>query len=187
MAFDPDMVNAARDPGPNRHRAAAPLLAPLLAAALALAGCSSVPGLSLFESPAQMRGHAVDAEDLRQITPGVSSRADVQALLGSPSATGTFDADNWYYISSVTRQRPGRQLAVEDQRVVVVSFDARGTVRGVREVGPEEGQAVAVVGRTTPAPGNERTFLQQLFGNLGRLAPGAPGASAGQTIGAPTR
>ena len=41
--------------------------------------------------------------------------------------------------------------------------------------------------RVTPAPGNERTLLQQLFGNLGRLAPGIPGGAQTQTIGAPTR
>lgn len=182
MARDPDLVNAARGRR-SRSRGAALLLAPMLA----LSACSSLPGANIFETPVQMRGHAVDAEELRQLVPGTSSRADVQAVLGSPSATGTFDQETWYYISSVTRQRPGRQLAVEDQRVVVVTFDPRGTLREVRQVGPEAAQDVATVDRVTPAPGNERTLLQQLFGNLGRLAPGIPGSAQSQTIGAPTR
>jgi outer membrane protein assembly factor BamE (lipoprotein component of BamABCDE complex) len=145
---------------------------------LGLAGCGYVPalpprpGLDLFDSPRQVRGQMIDAEDLRQVVAGVSSRNDVQALLGSPSATGTFDDADWYYIGAVTRQRPGRRLAVEDQRVVHIRFDGRGTVRDIRRLGPEDGQEIPVVERATPSPGNERTLLQQLFSNLGRLGPG---------------
>ncbi|MBU8540250.1 outer membrane protein assembly factor BamE [Falsiroseomonas tokyonensis] len=160
-----------------------------LGALLATAGCSwmpSVPGASLFESPRQMRGHAVDEEALAQITPGVSSRADVEAVIGSPSHTGTFDNSTWYYMSSVTRQRPARTLSVEDQRVVAISFNQAGVVQDIKRYGPEDAREVEVVTRITPAPGNDRTLLQQLFGNIGRLAPGL-GGQTNQTIGAPTR
>lgn len=142
---------------------------------LALAGCStmsSLPGASLFESPRQLRGHQVAQEDLQQIVVGVSSRSDVATLLGSPSATGTFDDSHWYYISSVTRQRPGQNLAIEDQQVVSIRFDQRGTVQEIRRLGPEDQRDVQFVSRVTPSPGNERTLLQQLFGNIGRVGPG---------------
>jgi outer membrane protein assembly factor BamE (lipoprotein component of BamABCDE complex) len=162
-----------------------------LAAALATAGCSwmptmpNVPGASLFESPRQVRGHQVHEDDLAQLTVGVSSRNDVAALLGSPSATGTFDDHIWYYMSSVTRQRPGRTLSVEDHRVVAIVFNAGGTVQEIRQTDQDDMREVRVVARVTPSPGNERTFLQQLFGNLGRLGPGVGGQSA-PTVGAPT-
>jgi outer membrane protein assembly factor BamE (lipoprotein component of BamABCDE complex) len=132
----------------------------------------ALPGTDVFNSPRQIRGHQVDDEDLRQITAGVSTRSDVTALLGSPTATGTFDDSEWYYISGVTRQRPARTLTLEDQSVVVVRFDPRGTVQEVRRVTREEGQDVRFVQRETPSPGTERTLLQQLFGNIGRLGPG---------------
>jgi outer membrane protein assembly factor BamE (lipoprotein component of BamABCDE complex) len=160
-----------------------------LAAMLALAGCGSlsgIPGVGLFESPRQLRGHAVDDEALAQITTGVSSRADVEALIGSPSYTGTFDNNTWYYMSAVTRQRPGRTLSVEDQSVVAIAFTPAGIVQEVKRVGMDQGRDVAVVNRITPSPGNDRTVLQQLFGNLGRLAPGV-GGQTNQTIGAPSR
>jgi outer membrane protein assembly factor BamE (lipoprotein component of BamABCDE complex) len=166
---------------------ARPGLALALVALLGTAGCgglSAVPGAGLFESPRQMRGHAVDDEALAQITPGVSSRADVETLIGSPSQTGTFDNSIWYYMSSVTRQRPGRTLSVEDQRVVAIRFTQAGMVEDIRRIGPEEGRDVQAVSRITPSPGNDRTVLQQLFGNIGRLAPGLGGQS-GQTVGAP--
>ncbi len=145
------------------------------AAAVVLAGCTtitSLPGGHLFEAPAQNRGNLVEEEALRQITTGVSSRSDVVALLGSPTASGTFDDEHWYYIASVTRQRPGRQLALEGQQVVAIRFDGRGTVQEIRRLREDHMRDVAMVARTTPSPGNERTFLQQLFSNIGRVGPG---------------
>jgi outer membrane protein assembly factor BamE (lipoprotein component of BamABCDE complex) len=142
-----------------------------------LAGCSSnwgtnLPGRDVFDVPRTQRGHAVEAETLAQVTPGVTRREDVRALIGSPSATGTFDDSEWYYISGITRQRPGRNLALEQQQVVVVRFDAGGTVQEVRQLDADDGREVAFVSRETLSPGTERTFLQRLFGNLGRLGPG---------------
>lgn len=142
-----------------------------------LAGCSgnwgtNLPGRDMFDVPRTQRGHAVDAETLAQVTPGVTGRNDVRTLLGSPSATGTFDDSEWYYISGVTRQRPGRNLALEQQQVVVVRFDAGGTVQEVRRLDTDDGRQVAFVSRETLSPGTERTFLQRLFGNIGRLGPG---------------
>ena len=108
----------------------------------------------------------------------MTARADVQALLGSPSQTGTFSDDTWYYISSSTQLRPGRALAVSNQRVVVVAFNPNGTVREVRELGQEDGRNISFASRETPVPGNDLTLLQGLFGNIGRFNP--TGSTSGQ-------
>ena len=70
------------------------LLAGLLAAAV-LSGCS-VPSFMGF--PPQVRGNEVDKSELAQLVPGTSTRADVSALLGSPTAHATFDDNTWLYI-----------------------------------------------------------------------------------------
>lgn len=165
------MVSIAADmvrptPSVNASRAA-------LAAILLLGGCGWVAD-RIGPAPVE-RGNRVDAERLAQITPGVQTRADVEALLGSPTAAGTFDQDNWYYISARTRLQPGRFLEVEDRRVVAVSFNRQGVVSGVRELGPADGRNVNVVSRETPVPGNERSLLQALFGNIGRPGAATPG------------
>jgi len=129
--------------------------------------------------PRTIRGIPIDDEVLTQVSPGVTARADVQSLLGSPSATGTFEDREWFYISGVTRQRPGRGPAMENQQVVVVRFTDAGIVQDVQRIGAEARREVAFVERETPSPGNERTFLQRLFGNLGRLAPGLPAGQSG--------
>lgn len=161
----------------------------LVAGALGLGACAYMPPLperprDVFTAPVTNRGHAVTEEQLQQINPGVTTRADVQALLGSPSHSGTFSDDSWYYISSVTRIRPGQNLSVRDRRVVVVNFDGRGTVTEVRQLGDSDMRNVAFVSRETPTPGTDRTLLQALFGNIGRVGPNlnqqqTPGGAGG--------
>jgi outer membrane protein assembly factor BamE (lipoprotein component of BamABCDE complex) len=160
-------------------------------AVLALAAILALPGCSFFQAPTVQRGNRITEEQLKEITPGVQTRQDVQAVLGSPTQTSTFGDNTWYYISSKTRQRPGRALAVTDQETVVVTFDARGTVQEIKRVGEDQAQDVTIVSRETPTPGNDRTLLQALFGNVGRFGPGgglptgaaaAPGGGSGSGI-----
>ncbi|MGG5820889.1 outer membrane protein assembly factor BamE [Falsiroseomonas sp. HW251] len=179
MVRPPPMVNA------SRH---ALMLG--AAALLALAGCSWLPAAppiprvgEIFASPSQVRGHMVTAEQLDQVTPGVSTRDDVQAALGSPTTTATFDDNEWYYIGAISRPRPARTMGIEDQQVVVVTFNPQGTVAGIRRLGAEDGRQVRVVQRETPSPGSERSFMQQLFGNVGRLGPGLSGQQSTQGPG----
>ncbi len=191
MAFAPQMerhrhmVNATPPcaglarPRPRSWARGAPRLALAAGLLAALAGCS------LFEAPVVARGHRVTEEQIRDITPGVHTRADVQALLGSPTASSTFGDTSWFYISSRTRQRPGRALQVSDQETVAVDFDGRGVVRGVRVLTEADARPVQMVSRETPTPGNERTLLQALFGNVGRFGPGALARAQEVSPGAP--
>ncbi|MBP0446861.1 outer membrane protein assembly factor BamE [Roseomonas sp. SSH11] len=153
------------------------------AALVALALLSPLGGCALFGAPDELRGNRAEPELLRELTPGVASKADVTALLGSPSATATFDDREWYYISATTHTRPGRLPGVDNQRVVVIRFNDRGVVESIEQKGEGEMRNVAVVSRTTPVPGNERSLLQALFGNIGRFGPTptqptTPGAGA---------
>jgi outer membrane protein assembly factor BamE (lipoprotein component of BamABCDE complex) len=142
----------------------------LMALALSLGACSFI------DAPPMSRGHLVTEEQLKELVPGVQRRADVQALLGSPTARGTFDDSNWYYISAISRARPMQQEAITSQRVVVVEFDDGGKVKRVRELSGDDGRSVSFVARETPVPGNERSLLQALFGNVGRFNPLGGGA-----------
>ncbi len=156
------------------------------AAALALGLLVALPGCSVFDAPVVQRGNRVTEDQLKEITPGVQTRQDVQTLLGSPTQTSTFGDPTWYYISSNTRQRPGRELMVTDQQTVSITFDQNGVVRAVKVIGEDEGKPVPMVSRVTPTPGNDRSLLQALFGNVGRIGPGAsiptsPGAPGSGT------
>ena len=116
--------------------------------------------------------------------PGTSTRADVTALIGSPTARATFDDNTWLYVSEVTQPRIARTLGVLSQNVVVMSFNDQGVLQDVKQLNQDDSVPVSIVARQTPSPGTEASFLQQLFGNIGRFnAFGAPTPSAPTAVG----
>lgn len=142
--------------------------------ALGIAGCS------VFEATPRVRGNRVDADLLGELVVGTSTQADARALLGTPTARGTFDDEHWYYISSVTRSRVAQLPEVDSMRVVALSFDDGGVLREVKTLTEADGQDVGMVARATPVPGNDMTIMQQLLGNLGRVG-GLGGAQRSNT------
>jgi outer membrane protein assembly factor BamE (lipoprotein component of BamABCDE complex) len=145
-----------------------PALAPVLLAAALLVGCGIV------DSTKDTRGHRVDRELLAELVPGVQTRADVAALLGSPSTTTTFTDDAWFYIGGVTQNRVGRKDALIEQEVVVVHFDRLGVLQRVEVIEKADAKPIEPVARITPTPGNDSSFLGMLFGNIGRFGGATP-------------
>jgi outer membrane protein assembly factor BamE (lipoprotein component of BamABCDE complex) len=128
-----------------------------------------VAGCSFFQAQPQLRGNRVDADQLKELVPGTSTRADVTALIGSPTARATFDDNTWIYVSEVTRSRIGRVQGVLSQEVVKLTFNDQGVLQDVKRLDKNDGIPISMVARTTPSPGTEASFLQQLFGNIGRF------------------
>lgn len=141
--------------------------------ALALGGCSYMPDFMSF--PPQVRGNRIDEATLSQLVPGTSTRADVQALLGSPTTRATFDDNTWIYVSEVTRPQIGGTNWVLDQGALAVKFDDNGVLRGIERKTDADAQSVAVVDRTTPSPGSDTSFMSMLLGNVGKFNPVAAG------------
>lgn len=145
----------------------------LLAAflALALAGCSN---------PVDQRGNLPTAEQLAQIKPGVTDKATVTRILGSPSTIAAFDDTTWYYISQKTKDIAFFKPELLDQEVIAIDFNQDGVVRDVRHKGFNDRVAVTPNPNATPAPGREFSFWEQLIGNFGRFS-GTPATGPGNT------
>ncbi len=148
-------------------KASALLLAVLLAP-LAVAGCTAP---SFIGFPPQTRGNVVSQDALSQLVPGTSKKADVEALLGSPTAHATFDDNTWLYIGEVTKPQIGGTNAVLQQRVVEVHFDQSGVLKDVERKTQKNAVPVEMVSRTTPSPGIQTSFFEQLLGNVGKYNP----------------
>lgn len=155
--------------------------------ALALAAVLFAPGCSIFRSPVIARGNRPTEEQIKDISVGVHTRSDVQALLGSPTSTSAFGEQSWYYISARTRVRPMQHLGISDPETVAVDFNDRGVVTQVRVLGGNDMQDIRMVSRETPSPGNDRTLLQALFGNIGRVGTGGLGAEQGPGVSSSAR
>ena len=119
----------------------------------------------------QARGNLIDNIDYAQLQPGSSTRADVTSLVGTPTTRATFDDNTWIYIGEITRPQVAGFPAIMRQEVVVMNFDTNGTLRTLRKLSGKDAVQVAMVSRTTPSPGSEASFLQQVIGNVGRYNP----------------
>ena len=149
------------------------LALPLLIVGLALggvSGCSSV---------IDVRGNVPAPERLAEIKPGKVGRADVIALLGTPSARSTFGEDQWYYISSKIESYAFYQPVEIERQVVIVTFERSGVVKGVDNLTLKDGKIVSPVDRETPTAGQDLTVLGQLLGNVGRFNGAGKGGAGG--------
>jgi outer membrane protein assembly factor BamE (lipoprotein component of BamABCDE complex) len=157
-----------------------------------LIACLLLTSCSWLMPPPTLRGNKVDPESMKELVPGTSTKADVTAIIGSPTARDSFDDNTWLYISEVTQERIGRTLGELTQNVVVVNFDEKGVLTTVHTLDKNDALPVSVIARTTPSPGTEASFMQQLLGNIGRFNPtgagptGSQGANGSGLGGAPT-
>jgi outer membrane protein assembly factor BamE (lipoprotein component of BamABCDE complex) len=141
---------------------------------------ASLSGCALFTDAPHYRGIAVTQHDLNELTPGIASQADVQALIGPPTAQEMFDNNNWIYVSQITKTRIGQTEGVKQQHVVVLTFDNNGVLQKVSQRDLKDSVQVAMDGQQTPTPGGTASFIQQLVGGVGTYNPlGSIGAGAG--------
>ena len=131
--------------------------------------------------PVNDRGNLPKADLLSQVKPGVTDKASVKALLGTPSSIASFDGDTWYYISRQEKQIAFLKPEVMNQQVYAIHFSDKGIVDGLTHKGLQDAQNVTPNPDATPAPGREFTFLEQLIGNFGKFNGG--GSSNGATPG----
>jgi len=154
----------------------------MLALAIGLGGCG------LFTAPLQYRGQSVTEDQLRQLVPGTTTEADVRTLLGEPTTQGLFDNNRWAYVGQVTQNRIGRYPGVISDDVVVLTFNDQGVLQSVEHHGKKQTVQVGMAGGTTPSPGGNASFFQQLLGNIGRYSPTSTtsgGTSGGLNGGVP--
>ena len=130
--------------------------------------------LPACEGDIAIRGNMPDLEELTAVTPGSDSREDVLNLLGTPSSLSTFEQNKWYYIGQKVEQFAFFRPEVIDRQVLMISFDDNGIVNQTKMLSLDDAIVVYPVERMTPTEGNDPTFMEQFFGNFGRL-PGAVG------------
>ncbi len=139
-----------------------------------LTGCASIR---------DHRGYLVDQALVDSVQPGVDNKLSVERSLGRPTFISQFGEPTWYYVSINTRQAAFTRPRAKDQMVLRIRFDPAGNVATVDRTGVERVAQLDPDGDKTPTLGRERTFLEDLFGNIGTV--GAPGGGGAQGGGGP--
>ena len=139
----------------RRYQTALVRLATATFIATSLAGCL---GGEQFH-----RGYLADERTLSQVKTGMNGE-QVLTTLGTPSTVSTVGNKTWYYISQTSR-RTFQFLPeqVVDQRVTAVYFDNGLRVERIALYGLQDGKVFDFISRTTPAGGEEASFIGQIF------------------------
>ncbi len=139
----------------------------------ALLGCA-VFALGACSSIRESRGFINDQVLTRSVQPGIDNIRSVEGTLGRPTFASQYGNQTWYYISSTTGRKPFVRPRIDAHSVLAVRFDASGNVIAVDRSGIDEVVYLQPDGDMTPTLGRERTFLEDLFGNIGQVGAGGP-------------
>jgi len=121
------------------------------------------------------RGYVLDKELASAIQVGVDNKDSVTKTLGRPTFTGQFDPNDWYYVARDTKAIAFRSQKVLDQDVVHIRFDAAGNVVAVNRTDETLVAKIDPVDDKTPTLGRNRSFFDEVFGNIGVFNQGALG------------
>ena len=143
--------------------------AAVLGAAM-LSGCAGI-------TTREHRGYVMDEQLTTGIQAGVDNKQSVEKTLGLPTFMGTFDQNDWYYVSRDTRAFAFRNPKVTDQTVLHVRFDPAGNVISVNQTDEKLIASINPNNDRTPTLGRQRSFFDELFNNIGTIRqPGLPGS-----------
>lgn len=121
-------------------------------------------------------GYVFEDAPIAQLQRGQMTPDQVKQLLGTPTTSSVIENQTFYYIYIRTETHTYKKPEEVDRRVLAVYFGDDGTLSDYGYYGLENGNIVAFIDRITPTSGKELSFLQQIFGNLGRFDSGGSGA-----------
>ncbi|HEX8667070.1 MAG TPA: outer membrane protein assembly factor BamE [Allosphingosinicella sp.] len=159
-----------------RHARSAVLIA-AVAAGLLTSGCARIR---------DHQGYLADEALLASVQAGVDNKDSVLGTLGRPTFVGQFNQNDWYYVSRDTRNFAFSKPNPKEQTVLRVRFDEQGNVASVERRGIEQVVSIDPTNDKTPTLGRDKSFFEELFGNIGAVGSGIGGGPGrGQGGGGP--
>ena len=137
-------------------------------------GCASIR---------EHRGYIGEEVLLSAVQPGIDNKTSVLGTLGHPTFESQFGRETWYYISSTTVQKPFTTPRIRQHGVFAIKFDATGNVASAMSTGMEHVVHLRPDRASTPTLGKERSFFEDLFGNIGQVGSFGANTSAGGSGG----
>ena len=133
----------------------------------------TIASLSACVTRYRNHGYVPSEEELAEIVVGIDTRDSVIEAVGPPSSSGVLNESGFYYISSRVRFYGARAPKTIDRQLVAISFNTSGVVQNIERFGLEDGRVIPIERRVTSSSVEDKTFLRQLLGNLGRFDPGS--------------
>ena len=108
-------------------------------------------------------GYVPEQYALEQVPVG-ASREQVELVLGTPSTTGNFKGEVYYYITQTSKQTTRfLKPKIIDRKVIAVYFDKNGEARSIQRYELKDGRVIAFNPNTTPTYGSDYSFIEQVL------------------------
>ena len=129
-------------------------------------------------STREHRGYVMDEQLTSGIQVGTDNKQSVEKTLGQPTFTGTFEQNDWYYVSRDTRAFAFRNPQASPTRRCCTSASTRRAMSpSVNQTDEKLIASIKPSNDKTPTLGRERGFFEELFNNIGTISqPGLPGS-----------
>jgi outer membrane protein assembly factor BamE (lipoprotein component of BamABCDE complex) len=129
--------------------------------ATALLGLMLAAMLAACAPTVNTQGQILLPSRVAQLQPNVSTKDDVQALLGTPSLRGTMNDQRWYYLTATTQSRVLQAPELLNRTVMVLDFNPSGTLTGITQRSQTDGKAIVPDAETTRTEGQSLGILDQ--------------------------
>ena len=113
-------------------------------------------------------GHVINESELKQITIGTTTKADIVQLLGQPSFAGAFDTQKLYYSSQVMLQPVASVKQTQRRVIYIFTLNSSNILEEIDLVNKDDGLTIAHIDDKTPTPGDTFGILEQVFTNIRR-------------------
>ncbi len=133
--------------------------------------CAASLGLAVMSGcgdRVSSHGHAINDSELKQITIGTTTKADILQLLGQPSFAGAFDTQKLYYSSQVMLQPVASVKQTQRRIIYILTLDKNNVLETIDIVNKSDGLTIAHIDDKTPTPGDTFGILEQVFKSIRR-------------------
>ena len=113
-------------------------------------------------------GHVINESELKQITIGTTTKADIVQLLGQPSFAGAFDTQKLYYSSQVMLQPVASVKQTQRRVIYIFTLNKNNILESIDLIDKNDGLTIAHIDDKTPTPGDTFGILEQVFTNVRR-------------------
>jgi len=130
--------------------------------------------LSACTSRKFQRGYMADDKLVSAIKAQVDTKDSVKNMLGNPSSKSTFDGASWYYFSKKSEQLAFFKEKLTEIDILAVRFDEEDYVTKIDRYTLADHKVIDPVSKKTLTHGNQLSFFEELFGNIGQFGAGGP-------------
>lgn len=127
-------------------------------------------------------GFVLEQDAEFKVEPVTDNKTSLIARYGNPTQIAMFDQETWYYISSKLSQKAFYKPKTVERQITAIYFEDGESVSDVKKYTLADGRIISYDKGKTPTRGREVTFLEQIFGSVGR----APIQLPGQDVNLPS-